>query len=332
MALLFGSGGRDVQNKMACLSHHGRKLEEDIQWCWEGWRGLPERVGHTSHMASHLPPLSPRSGLSTSFPIDGTFFNSWLAQSVQITAEDMAMSEWSLNNGHREDPAPGLLSEELLQDEETLLSFMRDPSLRPGDPARKARGRTRLPAKKKPPPLQDGPGSRTTPDKPPKKPWGQDAGNGKAGQGPPTRKPPRRTSSHLPSSPTAGDCPVPAAPESPPLLVPETPDEATPMAADTNVQVPGPTVSPKPLGRLRPPRESKVTRRSPGARPDAGTGLPSAVAEKPKVSLHFDTEADGYFSDEEMSDSDVETEDSGVQRGSRETGAEEVVRMGVLAS
>jgi hypothetical protein len=56
------------------------------------------------------------------------------------------------------------------------------------------------------------------------------------------------------------------------------------------------------------------------------------VAEKPKVSLHFDTEADGYFSDEEMSDSDVETEDSGVQRGSRETGAEEVVRMGVLAS
>lgn len=64
------------------------------------------------------------------------------------------MSEWSLNNGHREDPAPGLLSEELLQDEETLLSFMRDPSLRPNDPSRKARGRTRLPAKKKPPPCR----------------------------------------------------------------------------------------------------------------------------------------------------------------------------------
>lgn len=283
-------------------------------------------------LASHLPPLSPLSGLSTSFPIDGTFFNSWLAQSVQITAEDMAMSEWSLNNGHHEDPAPGLLSEELLQDEETLLSFMRDPSLRPGDPARKARGRTRLPAKKKPPPPQDGPGSRTTPEKSPKKPWGQDAGSGKAGQGPPIRKPPRRTSSHLPSSPAAGDCPVAAAPESPPPLAPETPDEAAPVAADSNVQVPGPAVSPKPLGRLRPPRESKVTRRSLGARPDAGTGPPSAVAERPKVSLHFDAEADGYFSDGEMSDSDVEAEDSGVQRGSREAGAEEVVRMGVLAS
>uniref|UniRef100_H9Z6Z0 Protein Jade-2 n=1 Tax=Macaca mulatta TaxID=9544 RepID=H9Z6Z0_MACMU len=273
-------------------------------------------------------------GLSTSFPIDGTFFNSWLAQSVQITAENMAMSEWPLNNGHREDPAPGLLSEELLQDEETLLSFMRDPSLRPGDPARKARGRTRLPAKKKPPPPppQDGPGSRTTPDKAPKKTWGQDAGSGKGGQGPPTRKPPRRTSSHLPSSPTAGDCPILATPESPPPLAPETPDEAASVAADSDVQVPGPAASPKPLGRLRPPRESKVTRRLPGARPDAGMGPPSAVAERPKVSLHFDTETDGYFSDGEMSDSDVEAEDGGVQRGPREAGAEEVVRMGVLAS
>ncbi|XP_030782799.1 E3 ubiquitin-protein ligase Jade-2 isoform X3 [Rhinopithecus roxellana] len=275
-----------------------------------------------------------RAGLSTSFPIDGTFFNSWLAQSVQITAENMAMSEWPLNNGHREDPAPGLLSEELLQDEETLLSFMRDPSLRPGDPARKARGRTRLPAKKKPPPPppQDGPGSRTTPDKAPKKTWGQDAGSGKGVQGPPTRKPPRRTSSHLPSSPAAGDCPILATPESPPPLAPETLDEAASVAADSDVQVPGPAASPKPLGRLRPPRESKVTRRLPGARPDAGMGPPSAVAERPKVSLHFDTETDGYFSDGEMSDSDVEAEDGGVQRGPREAGAEEVVRMGVLAS
>lgn len=268
-------------------------------------------------------------GLSTSFPIDGTFFNSWLAQSVQITAEDMAMSEWSLNSGHREDPAPGLLSEELLQDEETLLSFMRDPSLRPGDPARKARGRTRLPAKKKPSPLQDGPSARTTPEKQPKKAWAQD---GKGTQGPPVRKPPRRTSSHLPSSPAAGDCSVPAALESPPPLASEILDKTAPMASDLNVQVPGPTVSPKPLGRLRPPREMKVSRKSPGARSDAGTGLPSAVAERPKVSLHFDTEADGYFSDEEMSDSEVEAEDSGVQRASREAGAEEVVRMGVLAS
>ncbi|XP_012413393.2 E3 ubiquitin-protein ligase Jade-2 isoform X2 [Trichechus manatus latirostris] len=271
-------------------------------------------------------------GLSTPFPIDGTFFNSWLAQSVQITAENMAMSEWSLNNGHREDPAPGLLSEELLQDEETLLSFMRDPSLRPGDPARKARGRTRLPAKKKPPLPQNGPGPQTTPDKSPKKPWGQDAGSGKGGQGPPARKPPRRTPSHVPSSPTVGDCPIPAAPESPPPLAPETPDEAAPVTADSNVQVPGPTASPKPLGRLRPPRESKGSRRSLSTRPDAGTGPPSAVAERAKVRLRFDTETDGYFSDGETSDSDIEAKDSGVQRGPREAGAEEVVRMGVLAS
>ncbi|XP_064451985.1 E3 ubiquitin-protein ligase Jade-2 isoform X5 [Mirounga angustirostris] len=309
--------GRRAKGKKSDSKRKGR----------EGPKGSPEKK---EKVKAGPDSVLGQLGLSTSFPIDGTFFNSWLAQSVQITAENMAMSEWSLNNGHREDPAPGLLSEELLQDEETLLSFMRDPSLRPGDPARKARGRTRLPAKKKPP--QDGPGSRTTPDRSPKKPWGQDAGSGKGGQGPVARKPTRRTPSHLPSSPAAGDCPIPAAPESPPPLAPETPDEAAPMAADSNVQVPGPTVSPKPLGRLRLPRENKGTRRSPGARPDAGTGPPSAVAERPKVSLHFDTETDGYFSDGEMSDSDVEAEDSGVQRAPREAGAEEVVRMGVLAS
>lgn len=104
------------------------------------------------------------------------------------------------------------------------------------------------------------------------------------------------------------------------------------MAADLNVQVPGPTVSPKPLGRLRPPRESKGSRRSPGARPDAGTGPPPAAAPRPKVSLHLDPETDGYFSDGEMSDSDVEAEAGAVQQGPREAGADEVVRMGVLAS
>ncbi|XP_055980223.1 E3 ubiquitin-protein ligase Jade-2 [Sorex fumeus] len=290
----------------------------------EGPKGSPEKK---EKVKAGPDSVLGQLGLSTSFPIDGTFFNSWLAQSVQITAENVAMSEWPLNNGHPEDPAPGLLSEELLQDEETLLSFMRDPSLRPGDPARKARGRTRLPAKKKS--AQDRSGSQTTPDKPPKKPWGQDTGSGKGGgQGPPTRKPPRRTSSHLSPSPVARDCPLPASPRSPPLLASDT---LAPVAVDSNVQVPGPTSSPKPSGRLRPLRESKGTRRSPGARPDAGAGPPSAVAERPKVSLHFDTETDGYFSDGEMSDSDAEAEDGGVQRSSREA-AEEVVRMGVLAS
>uniref|UniRef100_A0A8C6IUA9 Uncharacterized protein n=2 Tax=Melopsittacus undulatus TaxID=13146 RepID=A0A8C6IUA9_MELUD len=91
-------------------------------------------------------------GLSTSFPIDGTFFNSWLAQSVQITAENMAMSEWSLNNAHHEDSTPGL-SEELLQDEETLLSFMMDHSLRSpfkqSEATKKVKSKTRTNTKKK---------------------------------------------------------------------------------------------------------------------------------------------------------------------------------------
>ncbi|XP_069826070.1 E3 ubiquitin-protein ligase Jade-2 isoform X1 [Dendropsophus ebraccatus] len=69
--------------------------------------------------------------LTSSFPIDETFFSSWLAQPVQITTENMTMTQWSLNNGQRENDASGLLSEELLQDEETLLSIMMDNSLKP---------------------------------------------------------------------------------------------------------------------------------------------------------------------------------------------------------
>ncbi|XP_058533818.1 E3 ubiquitin-protein ligase Jade-2 isoform X2 [Ochotona princeps] len=316
-----------------CQERSGKRAKGKKSECKKNSREAPKSSPEKKEKLKAGPDsVLGQLGLSTSFPIDGTFFNSWLAQSVQITAENMAMSEWSLNNGHREDPAPGLLSEELLQDEETLLSFMRDPSLRPGDPARKARGRTRLPAKKKPPPPQDTPGSRTAPDRPPKKPWAQDMGSVKGGQEPPARKPPRRTSSHLPSSPATRDCPLPKVPENPPLLDPETPDEAAPTAADLNVQVPGPVANPKPPGRLRLSRESKGTRRSSGTRPDTGTGPPSTLAERPKVSLQFDTETDGYFSDGELSDSDVEAEDGGVQQGPREAGAEEVVRMGVLAS
>ena len=63
------------------------KREEGPRWgAGQGGRGLPEGGWDTYLLASHLPLSSPWPGLSTSFPIDGTFFNSWLAQSVQITA------------------------------------------------------------------------------------------------------------------------------------------------------------------------------------------------------------------------------------------------------
>ena len=51
------------------------------------------------------------SGLSKSFPLDKSLFDSWLAQSVQITADDM-LSQWTLGAQHR-DKSGSLLSDQV---------------------------------------------------------------------------------------------------------------------------------------------------------------------------------------------------------------------------
>ncbi|KAG8439136.1 hypothetical protein GDO86_005376 [Hymenochirus boettgeri] len=114
-------------------------------------KGNSEKKGsmQTEHDDSVLEQL----GFSTSFPIDRAFFSSWLAQSVQITTENMKMNQWSLNNSHCENDSSGLLSEELLQDEETLLSFMMDNSLKSpfkeSETIKKVKGKTKMKGKKK---------------------------------------------------------------------------------------------------------------------------------------------------------------------------------------
>uniref|UniRef100_A0A8C2IE28 PHD-type domain-containing protein n=1 Tax=Cyprinus carpio TaxID=7962 RepID=A0A8C2IE28_CYPCA len=67
-------------------------------------------------------------GFSKSFPLDGSLFDSWLAQSVHITADNM-LSQWSLSEESR-DPSASLLSDQLLQGEENLLSLMMDHSIK----------------------------------------------------------------------------------------------------------------------------------------------------------------------------------------------------------
>ncbi|XP_068947947.1 E3 ubiquitin-protein ligase Jade-2 isoform X1 [Petaurus breviceps papuanus] len=293
-------------------------------------------------------------GLSTSFPIDGTFFNSWLAQSVQITTENMAMSEWSLNNGHHEDNTSGLLSEELLQDEETLLSIMMDHSLKSpfkhSDTTKKAQSKARPANKKKVPKdslgslLSDHPedsGQRTTPPDHTVKPLNHDSGNSKATRGTantPTdrkgasgevRKTPKRGPSHHSPSPKAHDSSVLASSRSFPHEDKET-VESTPLETNSPIQVPGSLGSPKTVVRFRLPKEGKETRKLPNPKPEA-MNRPS-VGERPKVTLHFDNETDGYFSDAEMSDSDSEPGSGRVQISQKDSGNEEVVRMSVLAS
>ncbi|XP_069573389.1 protein Jade-1 isoform X1 [Brachyistius frenatus] len=66
-------------------------------------------------------------GLSKSFPLDNSLFDSWLAQSVQITADDM-LSQWALGAQHQ-DKSGSLLSDQLLQGEESLLNLMMENSM-----------------------------------------------------------------------------------------------------------------------------------------------------------------------------------------------------------
>ncbi|XP_072518660.1 protein Jade-1 isoform X2 [Salminus brasiliensis] len=67
-------------------------------------------------------------GFSTSFPLDDSLFDSWLAQSVQITADNV-LSQWALA-GEPRDPSASLLSDQLLQGEESLLNLMMDHSMK----------------------------------------------------------------------------------------------------------------------------------------------------------------------------------------------------------
>lgn len=67
-------------------------------------------------------------GFATSFPLDSSLFDSWLAQSVHITTDNM-LRQWSLSR-ETHDPSASLLSDQLLQDEESLLSLMMDHSMK----------------------------------------------------------------------------------------------------------------------------------------------------------------------------------------------------------
>nr|XP_057942204.1 E3 ubiquitin-protein ligase Jade-2 [Doryrhamphus excisus] len=66
-------------------------------------------------------------GLSKSFPLDDSLFDSWLARSVHMAADDV-LSEWTLGSRHR-DQSGSLLSDQLLQGEENLLNLMMENSM-----------------------------------------------------------------------------------------------------------------------------------------------------------------------------------------------------------
>ncbi|XP_071615162.1 E3 ubiquitin-protein ligase Jade-2 isoform X2 [Heliangelus exortis] len=287
-------------------------------------------------------------GLSTSFPIDGTFFNSWLAQSVQITAENMAMSEWSLNNAHHEDSTPGL-SEELLQDEETLLSFMMDHSLRSpfkqSEASKKTKNRTRTNTRKKLP--RSSPGNHPESSEPwtnnasdfsddsaTAKPFAPDSRPSKLEKGAAKLPADRKGTSEPKKAAKKGSVPKAGEPHPPAgargsLSQEEEEEEEegeTPRCAQPEpspaAQVPDSLGSPKTAVRFKLPKESRGTRRSQPSKAEGANGAPLR---------RFEAETDGYFSDAEMSDSDGESRRA--QRGQLEAATgEDIVRMSILAS
>ncbi|XP_031980529.1 E3 ubiquitin-protein ligase Jade-2 isoform X2 [Corvus moneduloides] len=285
-------------------------------------------------------------GLSTSFPIDGTFFNSWLAQSVQITAENMAMSEWSLNNAHHEDSTPGL-SEELLQDEETLLSFMMDHSLRSpfrqSETTKKVKSRTRTNTKKKLPrssPSAVGGGhpegsepwtnnaSNLSDD--PAKPFALDSRPSKSEKGAAKLPTDRKGTGEAKKAAKKGSLQKTSEPHPPAGTrgcVSKEEEEETPRCAQTEpgpaAKVPDSVGSPKTIVRFKLPKESRGARRSQPPKADGAGGAPLR---------RFDADTDGYFSDAEMSDSDGESRSGRAQRGQLDAAGEDIVRMSILAS
>ncbi|XP_017588467.1 E3 ubiquitin-protein ligase Jade-2 isoform X2 [Corvus cornix cornix] len=287
-------------------------------------------------------------GLSTSFPIDGTFFNSWLAQSVQITAENMAMSEWSLNNAHHEDSTPGL-SEELLQDEETLLSFMMDHSLRSpfrqSETTKKVKSRTRTNTKKKLPrssPSAVGGGhpegsepwtnnaSNLSDD--PAKPFALDSRPSKSEKGAAKLPTDRKGTGEAKKAAKKGSLQKTSEPHPPAgtrgcVSKEEEEEEETPRCAQTEpgpaAKVPDSVGSPKTIVRFKLPKESRGARRSQPPKADGAGGAPLR---------RFDADTDGYFSDAEMSDSDGESRSGRAQRGQLDAAGEDIVRMSILAS
>ncbi|XP_072846243.2 E3 ubiquitin-protein ligase Jade-2 isoform X3 [Pogona vitticeps] len=297
-------------------------------------------------------------GLSTSFPIDGTFFNSWLAQSVQITTENMAMSEWSLNNGHHENATSGL-SEELLQDEETLLSFMMDHSLKSplkqSDTAKKAKSKVRTHTKKKPARNglntifkrhqedshqwtdTDNVSNHTT------KSLSHDLRNSKVEKGLDKLQPECRMVCEVKKTAKKGSYhPAPPLPKandsqaSQSLINNLSNDEEesvkyTPSYPSSLVKVPDAVGSPKTVVRFRLPKEGRGTRRSQNEKLEVVNGPPGS--DRSKVILHpFDNETDGYFSDAEMSDSDTESGSGRGHRSQLDSGNEDNFRMSILAS
>ncbi|XP_029956475.1 protein Jade-1 isoform X3 [Salarias fasciatus] len=122
-----------LYRRLKLFTHLRQDLERVRNLCYMVTRR--EKMKHTLcdlqekifHLQIQLLEEDMAGGLSKSFPLDNSLFDSWLAQSVQITADDM-LSQWTLGAQHR-DKSGSLLSDQLLQGEESLLNLMMENSM-----------------------------------------------------------------------------------------------------------------------------------------------------------------------------------------------------------
>ncbi|XP_069508662.1 E3 ubiquitin-protein ligase Jade-2 isoform X2 [Ambystoma mexicanum] len=283
--------------------------------------------------------------LSTSFPIDGTFFNSWLAQSVQITTGNIARSQWSLNNGHHENSNPGLLSKELLQDEETLLSFMMDHSLkssfRQTEAVRRVKNKAKINIKKKysrngigtifKNHQEDSNETKYVSDHSIKS-FNHDSQTNKTGKGTVKLHVDRKGNSEVKKTAKRGlttsgsqfsfDL-TSAVTNGKSIMFPQSESNMprkVPVAVDCS----------KTVLKIKLTKEGKANGESLIQKTE--TANEHLVDERSEANLHFDNENDGYFSDAEMSDSDKESGSGTVHLNQLDSGNEDTVRMSILAS
>ncbi|XP_030649419.1 protein Jade-1 isoform X2 [Chanos chanos] len=236
---------------------------------------------------------------SKSFPLDGSLFDSWLAQSVHITADNM-LSKWSLA-GEPHEKTASLLSDQLLQGEENLLSLMMDHSMKSTwktpQLGRKPRGKPR------------GRGHKTSPSIPGTIAATTASSVKGKGQTEKTR---------------SGRANPPDAPQ-PPISKMNSchiSEERGPW--DSQAERPQ-----RPALPLRLSRQGKSRFKSEGKEAAETTARETPGKE---AGLLLDTETDGYFSDAEQSDSDSRPTNRRLRLPQLHAGNKELVRQSVLAS
>ncbi|XP_073476895.1 E3 ubiquitin-protein ligase Jade-2 isoform X1 [Aquarana catesbeiana] len=336
---------KDLHHEKAKKKIKGKKADPKRK-SRDGLRGSPEKKERARRGSGSV---LGQLGLSSTLPIDGTFFNSWLAQSVQITTENMTMSEWALNNGHKENDTSGLLSEELLQDEETLLSIMMDNSLKSPfkqmETVKKVKSKTRMNGRKKLPRNSSETVHRNPQDDSAQWnnanylsdeteiPPGYNSKSNKTGKGAakvqvdhkgPVEKKTLRKGSVLKSDG------VHSFSDQSQVNNSEMTVRYTQPQSDSLVKVPESLGCAKTVARFKLPKGGKTNLETKCVDPERANGL--RVRGMPKENPHLDNETDGYYSDAEMTDSDEESSKARMQLSQFDPSSDDIVRTSILAS